>query len=292
MILEITKLAAEINREHHFCQSVFQAGLQTSLEHAMRAGELLTQAKASKDITHGQWLLWVEANCEFGRESAAGYMRLYERREELANVQGLTHLGIETALAHLAKQSKKSKREKIIKNIKELAPLDGTHGKFPLILADPPWRYDYSISESRKIENQYPTMTLDDICTLPVQNVTGDDCVLFLWATSPKLQEAMEVIDAWGFTYKTCAVWDKGKIGMGYYFRQQHELLLVAAKGNLPVPLPEDRVSSVISAPRGKHSEKPVEVYEIIERMYPDLPKLELFSRKEREGWKAWGNQL
>ena len=165
--------------------------------------------------------------------------------------------------------------------------------KYLVIYADPPWQYDFSLSDSRKIENQYPTMKIEDICNLPIANIEGDDCVLLMWATSPKLIEAMRVIEAWGFIYKTCAVWVKDKIGMGYYFRQQHELLLVATKGNPPMPAPECRVSSVIQAPRLEHSAKPESVYSIIDGMYPDTQKIELFARSNgRKGWTAWGNQL
>ncbi len=164
--------------------------------------------------------------------------------------------------------------------------------KYSLIYCDPPWRYEYSATESRKIENQYPTMTLEEICELPIGDIAVDDCVLFMWATSPKLKEALRVIDAWGFTYRTCAVWDKQIIGMGYYFRQQHELLLVATKGKMPPPEPANRVPSVYSEKRGKHSAKPEKFYEIIEKMYPELSKIELFGRSRREGWDIWGNQL
>jgi N6-adenosine-specific RNA methylase IME4 len=167
----------------------------------------------------------------------------------------------------------------------------GELGRFALIYADPPWRYEHAISNSRDIENQYPTMALADICSLPVVERALPDCVLLLWAPSSKLAEAMEVLSAWGFSYRTCAVWDKEVIGPGYFFRQQHELLLLAARGSPPAPAPSDRVASVIRSRRGAHSEKPQLVYEIIERMYPALPKLELFARGRREGWSAWGNQ-
>ena len=164
-------------------------------------------------------------------------------------------------------------------------------GQAGAIYADPPWRYEHVKTDSRAIENQYPTESLDAICAMPVANLTTDDAVLFLWATSPKLAEAMRVIDAWGFTYRTCAVWDKDQIGMGYYFRQQHELLLVAVKGEPPLPAVDARPASVIHAPRGEHSAKPAVFYEVIERMYPTFPKIELFARTAREGWAAWGNQ-
>jgi len=166
-----------------------------------------------------------------------------------------------------------------------------TPRKYNVIYADPPWRYDYSVSTSREIENQYPTMNIEDICNLPVGEIASPDSILFMWGTSPKLAEAMRVIEAWGFTYKTCAVWVKDKIGMGYYFRQQHELLLVATKGNIPAPAPDARVSSVIDGDRTEHSKKPFIVYEIIENMYGDLPKIELFCRNPQPGWDVWGNQ-
>lgn len=166
-----------------------------------------------------------------------------------------------------------------------------TSKTYPVIYADPPWRYDYAESDSRQIENHYPTMDLNDICALPVSEISTKDSILFMWTTSPKLLESFDVISSWGFTYRTCAVWDKKKIGMGYYFRQQHEILLVATKGEIPAPPVRSRISSVISIDRSNHSAKPDEFYEIIENMYPDLPKIELFSRNKRDGWESWGNQ-
>lgn len=167
-------------------------------------------------------------------------------------------------------------------------------GTYRLIYADPPWEYEHVATESRAVENQYPTMTLDAICALDIP--AADDAVLFLWATSPKLAEAMRVVESWGFVYRTCAVWDKEQIGMGYYFRQQHELLLVAARGTPPTPDPQWRPASIIRARRrGPHSEKPIEIYSVIEAMYPafnERDRAELFAREARQGWTAWGNQL
>lgn len=166
-------------------------------------------------------------------------------------------------------------------------------GQFALLYADPPWQYEHVATESRAIENQYPTMTLDDLCALDVP--AADDAVLFLWATSPKLAEALRVVEAWGFSYRTCAVWDKGVLGMGYYFRQEHELLLVAVRGSMPVPDPHVRPASIIRTRRRGHSEKPGVVYEHLERMYPQLTantRVELFARTARDGWSSWGNEL
>ena len=172
----------------------------------------------------------------------------------------------------------------------ETPPLpDGTYN---LIYADPPWRYEHCKTDNRKIENQYPTMELDDICALEVQSVAAPDCVLFLWATSPKLSESIQVIEAWGFNYRTCMAWVKDRIGMGYYARQRHELLLIATQGTPHPPSESNRPDSVTEAPREEHSKKPDRFYEIIESMYPKAEKVELFCRRPREGWTAWGNEV
>ncbi len=171
---------------------------------------------------------------------------------------------------------------------REPAPLQA-EGTFSVLYVDPPWRYEHA-EPTRAIENHYPTMSLDEIKAMDVP--ADDDAVLFLWAPSPKLAEAMQVLDAWGFGYRTCMVWVKDRIGMGYYARQRHELLLIAKRGNFPVPDPEDRPDSVIEAALGQHSAKPDVVYEVIERMYPTVErKVELFARRPRDGWAAWGNQ-
>jgi N6-adenosine-specific RNA methylase IME4 len=99
------------------------------------------------------------------------------------------------------------------------------------------------------------------------------------------------VIRAWGFAYRTGLVWIKDRFGMGNYVRTQHEHLLVARRGEPPLPAPAARPSSVLHAPRTEHSAKPIEAYDLIERLYPELPRIELFARYRREGWSAWGNQ-
>jgi N6-adenosine-specific RNA methylase IME4 len=164
--------------------------------------------------------------------------------------------------------------------------------KYPLILADPPWRYDFSMTSTRAIEANYPTMTLEEICGLPVSNLAAPIAVLFLWVPPAILEKGFTVIRAWGFTYCTGSVWKKDRIGAGFYFRQQHEHLLVASRGDLPAPPPPARPPSVFDAPRGEHSEKPDEAYKIIEAMYPELPKVELFARRARPGWACWGNEM
>jgi N6-adenosine-specific RNA methylase IME4/ParB-like chromosome segregation protein Spo0J len=177
---------------------------------------------------------------------------------------------------------------------REAAAMEATEkakaGELPnLVLADPPWRYDFAETDSRQIENQYPSATVEEICEMKPQ--TQSDAVLFLWATVAKLREAFEVMDAWGFEYKTSAVWDKEKIGMGYWFRGQHELLLVGTRGKFSPPDEAGRVSSVFREPRGKHSAKPNCVYQWLESAFPAAIKLEMFCRSPRTGWQTHGNE-
>jgi N6-adenosine-specific RNA methylase IME4 len=115
--------------------------------------------------------------------------------------------------------------------------------------------------------------------------------VLFLWVTVPKNPEGLQVMAAWGFTYKTGAVWDKVKLGMGHWFRSQHELILVGTKGTMSPPAEFLRIPSVIRAPGKEHSAKPEALMTYIESAYPGLSKLEMYSRTPRDGWAAWGNQ-
>lgn len=123
-------------------------------------------------------------------------------------------------------------------NYEHKPPAPLPENKYDVILADPPWRYEFSETQSREIENQYPTMELDQIKALKVP--AADNSILLLWTTAPKLEEGMAVMNAWGFKYRSCAVWDKEKLGMGYWFRIQHELLLVGVKGDFHPPEPQN----------------------------------------------------
>jgi len=168
-------------------------------------------------------------------------------------------------------------------------------GKFVVLYADPPWRYENPPmgGTNRSIERHYPTMELGDICALNVSDLAHEHAMLFLWATAPKLPECLQVAEAWGFECRTNMVWDKMKIGMGYHVRNQHELLLICKRGELPPPQVEARPASVLSIPRGEHSAKPHEFYDVIDAMYPGVRKLELFARDSegRKDWSYWGNQ-
>jgi N6-adenosine-specific RNA methylase IME4 len=165
---------------------------------------------------------------------------------------------------------------------------------YQIVLADPPWKFrvfNEASGSSRAASNHYDVMDTADICRLPVKDFAARDAALFLWVTAPFLQIAFGVMRAWGFPYSTNAVWTKDKLGTGFWFRSQHELVLVGKRGKFRAPAPAYRPSSVIQASRREHSRKPDELYAIIERAYPDLPKIELFARHARPGWAAWGHE-
>jgi ParB/RepB/Spo0J family partition protein len=164
-----------------------------------------------------------------------------------------------------------------------------------VVLADPPWQYDFAETDSRQVENQYPTATVAEIVSHGDGWPLAADCVLFLWATAPKLREALEVMDGLGFEYKTHFVWYKERVGMGYWARGQHELLLVGTRGKAGPPPPESRFPSVFRERRPEeHSRKPECVYRAIESMFPFAVKGEAYVRGEvRPGWVALcGNEV
>jgi ParB/RepB/Spo0J family partition protein len=166
--------------------------------------------------------------------------------------------------------------------------------EYSVVYADPPWRYEFAPDTSMSVELHYPTMETEEIKGyLSAKGIrVAPDAVLFLWATNPKLEDALEVMRAWGFRYRTNMVWVKDRTGMGLWFRGQHELLLLGTRGSPRPPAPENRMPSVLEAPRGEHSEKPEAVYEIIERMTPGARRIELFARRRRPGWDALGLEL
>ncbi|SHE67176.1 N6-adenosine-specific RNA methylase IME4 [Kaistia soli DSM 19436] len=164
--------------------------------------------------------------------------------------------------------------------------------RYGVIYADPEWRFEPYSRESgmdRAADNHYPTSPENDIVLRKVGDIAAKDCVLFLWATAPMLLSAVRVLQNWGFTYKTHWIWEKDRIGTGYWNRNQHELLLLGTRGDVPAPAMGDQWPSVIKAPVGEHSAKPEVFVEMIEAYFPNLPKIELNARRAQPGWDAWG---
>lgn len=165
-------------------------------------------------------------------------------------------------------------------------------GKYRVIYADPPWQYGDERSGFGGATDHYNTMSMEELKSLPVSSLAEDNAVLFLWGTAPLLPEALELIEAWGFKYKTNIVWDKVKGSLGNYTSVKHEHLFLATKGS-GVPDNTTRVDSVQVVERtSRHSEKPEEFRNIIETLYTYGNKLELFARKSVEGWEVYGNEL
>lgn len=163
--------------------------------------------------------------------------------------------------------------------------------RYGVIYADPPWRFETRSENGmdRSADNHYPMMTLDDIAALPAP--AARDAVLFPWATAPMLPEALDVMRVWGFAYKSQIVWVKDRVGTGYWARNQHEIMLIGTRGDIPAPVPGTQPASVITAPVRAHSAKPAVFAEMIEGLFPNLPKVEMFCRSPRAGWAAHGNE-
>lgn len=179
------------------------------------------------------------------------------------------------------------KRDAVADKVSEL-PTD----QYRIIYADPPWKYgDKRDGHTTGAEDHYPTLSISELCALPVKDMAATDAVLFLWVTSPMLEDAFSIIKAWGFQYKTSFVWDKIKHNMGHYNSVRHEFLLVCTRGSC-TPDNSTLFDSVQSIERTEHSMKPERFREIIDTLYVHGKKIELFRRGTvLPGWDAWGNE-
>tara|TARA_R100001086_G_C11732793_1_gene230196 strand:- start:69 stop:680 length:612 start_codon:yes stop_codon:yes gene_type:complete len=182
---------------------------------------------------------------------------------------------------------------------------DFPNKKYNIIYADPPWSFgskSYQDGGRNMIDiqkNHYDTMTEQDICDLPVQDISDDNCILFMWVTDSHLQEALNVMRSWNFTYKTIGfTWVKQYASGSYcynfspYLLKSTEICLIGMKGKLNGVKKRNDVKGLVFAERTKHSKKPNEVRKRIEQMCGDLPRIELFARETAEGWDSWGNQV
>ncbi len=164
--------------------------------------------------------------------------------------------------------------------------------KYRIIYADPPWKYGNAMPEYvTEPQDYYILMDTADICAMPIKDIAEENAVLFMWTTSPHLPEALEVVKAWGFVYKTTFVWDKIKHNMGHYNSVRHEFLLVCTRGAC-TPDVKKLFDSVVSIERTEHSKKPEFFREIIETLYIYGNRIELFARQAPDGWDVFGNQI
>ena len=171
--------------------------------------------------------------------------------------------------------------------------------KFEIIYADPPWDYKQQRQhagpgrgDTGGAKTHYPTVTLDRLKKLDVPALCADDCLLFMWATGPHLDQAIELLKAWAFAWVTVAfVWHKER-SPGYYTMSSCEFVLVGKRGKIPQPRGARNVAQFLSKLRGSHSQKPEQIREKIEAMFPAQRKLELFAREQSAGWSVFGNEV
>jgi N6-adenosine-specific RNA methylase IME4/ParB-like chromosome segregation protein Spo0J len=179
-------------------------------------------------------------------------------------------------------------------------PITQPTGKYRVLYADPPWSYTDALTISNNggatesygpAVAHYPALSIAELCALPIKDLAESDAVLFLWVTSPILEEAFQVVNAWGFRYKTSFVWDKIKHNMGHYNSVRHEFLLVCTRGSCQ-PDVRQLFDSVVTEERTEHSVKPETFRTIIDTIYPHGARIELFARRQVPGWTTWGNEV
>lgn len=230
-----------------------------------------------------------EGDIDKSRETINKYVRIsnIEKREELLN-------NYEAACNEKSKEMSSTgflrfTRENQYKD--KLQPEIPTN-KYRVIYADPPWKYGNTMPEYFTEQADYYSLrTIKQIADLPINDICEDNAVLFLWVTSPILEESFKIINAWGFKYKSSFIWDKIKHNMGHYNSVRHEFLLIAVRGSCQ-PDVKKLFDSVQSIERTKHSIKPEKFREIIDTLYPNGKRTELFARgKLPDNWEGWGNE-
>jgi N6-adenosine-specific RNA methylase IME4 len=279
------------------------AEMNNELDFTKIAGKLLTNVRDLVDwgiegghTTAEELRLTIAAR----REMAAKLIEAGMSQRDAAKALGvgqaqirrdLSPKGSETKQKGSTKAERRAERELELASAQTALPSQ----RYGVIVADPEWRFEpYSrdTGMDRAADNHYPTSVTEMIAGRDVPSIAADDSVLFLWATVPMLRDAWNVMEAWGFEYKSHMIWDKVHIGTGYWFRNRHELLLVGTKGDIPAPAMGDQFSSVMTIARKEHSAKPEQFLELIEQYFPNLPKIELNRRgPPRAGWDAWGNE-
>lgn len=196
----------------------------------------------------------------------------------------------------VAKQARREEREAALAEATKAASAKLGARLYGVVYIDPPWDWEPYSRETgldRSAENHYPTMSIDNIKAIRIP--AAPDCVCFCWATIPMLPQSLEALAAWGFTYRSAYAWVKtGNACTGYWSRNQLELLLVATRGDVAAPAQGAQPPQVITLPRGPHSAKPVEFADMIEKLFPTSPTLEMFARPRihnRPNWDCWGNE-
>lgn len=267
-----------------------------SNQYKKTSGEIPADGNFSKNKSEVLYEIGLKKN------TASAFQKMAEHedivREAIAEARENNDIISRSAiLSEIKKAEQKAEREmKITEQLQKpkttnSIDIHSTGKKYRVIYADPPWQYS-DRQDTEKLggaAKHYPTMSLDEICSLPVP--AENNAVLFLWTTSPMLEDSFKVINSWGFKYKTSFVWDKISHTMGHYNSVRHEFLLVATRGKCTPDVPKLH-DSVVSMERTEHSAKPAIFREIIDEIYPAGERLEMFARESPPGWDVWGNMV
>lgn len=291
-VMDAAAAAETFAKRQKLSEETIQHATSIKLDAERKLGEILKETDDAKRGPKPKQL-----GTEQEPNSAPSLAELGIDKKTSARAQKLADLPAETFEAVRAGEVKvnealRGQRKEELKAKAAALPPD----QYRIIYADPPWKYGdertsldgYSDSAAAA---QYPTMPLIDICAMPVRDIAAPDSVLFLWATFPLLPDAIEVVKAWGFHYKTAFVWDKQRANMGNYHNACAELLIIATRGSC-TPEIDKRPPQVIAEARGKHSAKPESFRVLIDTLYPTGPRIELFRRGDAlDGWTVWGNE-
>lgn len=259
--------------ERKYGETYSQAMDQTGQEYQTVANQKYVSSKVEISLRR--------ENLTFGHHALVAPMLPKEQSEWLDKAEKEN-----LSIADLRHEIKQARLEKQVS-----MPSD----KYRVIYADPPWLYTSGDQHSREeqdtvLGDYYPSMSIAELCNLPIYKLADDNSVLFLWVTSPLLEECFDVIKAWGFEYKTSIIWDKDAHNVGHYVSVRHELLLICTRGSCK-PDSGKLLPSVVKEKRTEHSVKPETFRSMIDEMYPYGKRIELFARKQVEGWEAWGNE-
>ena len=286
--------AAEVLREemHNSYAPVREAAKERQREQGKRGAEGGRGKTKTPTQQTGEGKERHERETNTARAKAAGTNPEYLRAmEKIRKTHPDKFDEVRTGKKKITQVLREIRQEEARANVKPLPD-----GKYRVLYADPPWKYGDPLNISKDglgesygpADAHYPQMNIAELCALPIKDLAADDAALFLWTTVPLAEEAFKVVRAWGFDYKTEFVWDKVKHNMGHYSSVRHEKLLLCTRGSC-LPDVSKKFDSVQSIERGKHSEKPEEFRQIIDTIYPQGPRIELFARREVEGWRMWG---
>lgn len=291
-----------------------------SIEEWKDCGKFLKQADKAVQMWIGDWLnygelkwkeTYIQAAIETGYELqtlrnykyVASSVDSSRRRDKLefshyAEVAKLPPQQQEKLLDKAEKEelSVRDLRREVQSIVNHKKTVELPSGKYRVIYADPPWQYSSGDQHSNEqqetvLGTHYPSMSIQELCNLPIKDMAMDDSVLFMWVTSPLLAECFDVIKAWGFQYKASIVWNKDAHNVGHYVSVRHEFLLICTRGSC-LPDTDKLYPSVITEKRTEHSKKPEIFRNMIDAMYPIGKRVELFARTETKGWEVWSNEL